>query len=65
MFWLNELWVLCSELNDTVVEAEIRTRDAKPLFPVKDAIESYMQSNNRLLILVMLYLNLTRRTVPR
>ncbi|XP_048321027.2 alpha,alpha-trehalose-phosphate synthase [UDP-forming] 1 [Ziziphus jujuba] len=40
-----------SELNDTVVEAEIRTRDAKPSFPIEDAIESYKQSTNRLLIL--------------
>ncbi|KAF3442343.1 hypothetical protein FNV43_RR16259 [Rhamnella rubrinervis] len=40
-----------SELNDTVVEAEIRTRDAKPLFPIGDAIKSYMQSDNPLLIL--------------
>ncbi|KAL5537739.1 hypothetical protein UlMin_044569 [Ulmus minor] len=40
-----------SELNDTVVEAEIRTRDAKPPFPINDAIDAYNQSKNRLLIL--------------
>ncbi|EXB54073.1 Alpha,alpha-trehalose-phosphate synthase [UDP-forming] 1 [Morus notabilis] len=40
-----------SELNDTVVEAEIRTRDAKPPFPSKHAIGGFLKSNNRLLIL--------------
>ena len=49
----------CSELNDTVVEAEIRTREAKPLFPTKEAIESYLRSNNRLVILVCFYQNST------
>ncbi|PON69821.1 Trehalose-phosphatase [Parasponia andersonii] len=43
--------IFVSELNDTVVEAEIRTREAKPLFPNNVAIEGYLQSNNRLLIL--------------
>ncbi|KAM6584993.1 hypothetical protein CsatB_011995 [Cannabis sativa] len=40
-----------SELNDTVVEAEIRTREAKPSFPNNDAIDGYLHSNNRLIIL--------------
>ncbi|XP_052177114.1 alpha,alpha-trehalose-phosphate synthase [UDP-forming] 1 [Diospyros lotus] len=40
-----------SELNDTVVEAQIRIRRAPPPLPVKEAIERYLQSNNRLLIL--------------
>lgn len=42
----------CSELNDTVVEAQLRTRQVPPPLPVKDAIERYLHSNNRLLILV-------------
>lgn len=42
----------CSELNDTVVEAQLRTRQVPPPLPVKDAIKRYLQSNNRLLILV-------------
>ncbi|KAA8519585.1 hypothetical protein F0562_013791 [Nyssa sinensis] len=40
-----------SELNDTIVEAQLRTRQIPPLLPVKVAIERYFQSNNRLLIL--------------
>ncbi|CAL5390953.1 unnamed protein product [Camellia sinensis] len=40
-----------SELNDTVVEAQLRIRQVPPLLPVKDAIKHYLQSNNRLLIL--------------
>nr|AFJ06909.1 trehalose-6-phosphate synthase [Camellia sinensis] len=39
-----------SELNDTVVEAQLRIRQVPPLLPVKDAIKHYLQSNNRLLI---------------
>ncbi|KAG0485014.1 hypothetical protein HPP92_009093 [Vanilla planifolia] len=40
-----------SELNDTVVEAQLRTRQVPPLLPSELAIERYLQSNNRLLIL--------------
>ncbi|KAF8025967.1 hypothetical protein BT93_F2715 [Corymbia citriodora subsp. variegata] len=40
-----------SELNDTVVEAQLRTRQVPPVLPVHDAIEQYLKSNNRLLIL--------------
>ncbi|KAL6975574.1 threalose-6-phosphate phosphatase [Sarracenia purpurea var. burkii] len=40
-----------SELNDTVVEAQLRIRQVPPPLPVNDAIEHYLQSNNRLLIL--------------
>ncbi|KAK9268947.1 hypothetical protein L1049_000713 [Liquidambar formosana] len=40
-----------SELNDTVVEAQLRTRQVPPMLRVNDAIERYLQSNNRLLIL--------------
>ncbi|KAH7860604.1 hypothetical protein Vadar_015456 [Vaccinium darrowii] len=40
-----------SELNDTVVEAQLRIRQAPPPLPVNYAIEHYMQSSNRLLIL--------------
>ncbi|XP_010062772.2 alpha,alpha-trehalose-phosphate synthase [UDP-forming] 1 [Eucalyptus grandis] len=40
-----------SELNDTVVEAQLRTRQVPPLLPVQDAIGRYLLSNNRLLIL--------------
>ncbi|KAK7342832.1 hypothetical protein VNO80_25788 [Phaseolus coccineus] len=41
-----------SELNDTVIEAQLRTRQVPPQLPTKAAIESYQQSTNRLLILV-------------
>ncbi|XP_012091863.1 alpha,alpha-trehalose-phosphate synthase [UDP-forming] 1 isoform X2 [Jatropha curcas] len=40
-----------SELNDTIVEAQLRTRQVLPLLPIKVAVERYSQSNNRLLIL--------------
>ncbi|KAL8205428.1 hypothetical protein R6Q57_008979 [Mikania cordata] len=40
-----------SELNDTVVEAQQRIRQVPPHLPVEDAIERYLQSSNRLLIL--------------
>nr|QCC72920.1 TPS1 [Mangifera indica] len=40
-----------SELNVTVVEAELRIKQAPPNLPEADAIERYLQSNNRLLIL--------------
>lgn len=40
-----------SELNDTVVEAQLRTRHTPPQFPSEEAIDRYLQSNNRLLIL--------------
>ncbi|KAL2326848.1 hypothetical protein Fmac_020275 [Flemingia macrophylla] len=40
-----------SELNDTVIEAQLRTRQVPPRLPTKTAIERYLQSTNRLLIL--------------
>ncbi|KAI0491564.1 hypothetical protein KFK09_025824 [Dendrobium nobile] len=40
-----------SELNDTVVEAQIRTKQVPPLLPSEKAIGQYLQSKNRLLIL--------------
>ncbi|KAI6690270.1 hypothetical protein NL676_027098 [Syzygium grande] len=40
-----------SELNDTVVEAQLRTKQVPPFLPVQDAIDRYLKSNNRLLIL--------------
>lgn len=40
-----------SELNDTVVEAQLRIRQVPPPLPGKDAIRHYLQSSNRLLIL--------------
>ncbi|XP_064938146.1 alpha,alpha-trehalose-phosphate synthase [UDP-forming] 1-like isoform X1 [Musa acuminata AAA Group] len=40
-----------SELNDTVVEAQLRTRQVPPLLPTHVAVERYSQSKNRLLIL--------------
>ncbi|XP_028763778.1 alpha,alpha-trehalose-phosphate synthase [UDP-forming] 1 isoform X2 [Neltuma alba] len=40
-----------SELNDTVVEAQLRTRQVPPQLPTKTTIERYLQSTNRLLIL--------------
>ncbi|XP_022717365.1 alpha,alpha-trehalose-phosphate synthase [UDP-forming] 1 [Durio zibethinus] len=40
-----------SELNDTVVEAQLRTSKVPPELPQNDAMERYLQSCNRLLIL--------------
>ncbi|KAK7359163.1 hypothetical protein VNO77_01111 [Canavalia gladiata] len=40
-----------SELNDTIVEAQLRTRQVPPLLPNKGAVECYTKSNNRLIIL--------------
>ncbi|XP_020547303.1 alpha,alpha-trehalose-phosphate synthase [UDP-forming] 1-like, partial [Sesamum indicum] len=40
-----------SELNDTVVEAQLRTRQIPPLLPKREAVDHYLQANNRLLIL--------------
>ncbi|KAJ4726520.1 Alpha,alpha-trehalose-phosphate synthase 1 [Melia azedarach] len=40
-----------SELNDTVVEAQLRIRQVPPSLPEADAIDRYLLSNNRLLIL--------------
>lgn len=40
-----------SELNDTILEAQLRTRHIPPQLPVDKAVEKYEQSNNRLLIL--------------
>ncbi|GER26639.1 trehalose-6-phosphate synthase [Striga asiatica] len=41
-----------SELNDTVIEAQQRIRKAPPQLVFSDAINRFLQSNNRLLILV-------------
>ncbi|KAL1118583.1 hypothetical protein V6Z11_D01G045700 [Gossypium hirsutum] len=40
-----------SELNDTVVEAQLRTSKEPPELPQNDAVERYLLSGNRLLIL--------------
>ncbi|KAF8413646.1 hypothetical protein HHK36_001638 [Tetracentron sinense] len=40
-----------NELNVTVVEAQLRTRQVPPFLPDKVAVERYLQSRNRLLIL--------------
>ncbi|XP_017414416.2 alpha,alpha-trehalose-phosphate synthase [UDP-forming] 1-like [Vigna angularis] len=40
-----------SELNDTIVEAQLRTRQDPPLLPNKVAVDCYKKSSNRLIIL--------------
>ncbi|KGN65943.2 alpha,alpha-trehalose-phosphate synthase [UDP-forming] 1 [Cucumis sativus] len=40
-----------SELNDTIVEAQIRTRQIPPLLPIREAVNCYSRSHNRLIIL--------------
>ncbi|KAL9659361.1 hypothetical protein QQ045_024167 [Rhodiola kirilowii] len=40
-----------SELNDTVVEAQLRTKEVPPLLPVHDAIDRCVHAKNRLIIL--------------
>ncbi|XP_054812417.1 alpha,alpha-trehalose-phosphate synthase [UDP-forming] 1-like [Prosopis cineraria] len=42
---------LVSELNETVAEQQRRTRQAPAPLPTKDAVEHYLQSTNRLIIL--------------
>ena len=46
--------MLFSALNDTVVEAQLKIRQLPPLLPVDEAIERYVKSSNRLLILASL-----------
>ncbi|XP_062102186.1 alpha,alpha-trehalose-phosphate synthase [UDP-forming] 1-like isoform X2 [Humulus lupulus] len=41
-----------SELNDTIVEAQLRTRKVPPLLPMKEVVDHYLESNNRLLLLM-------------
>lgn len=40
-----------SELNDTIVEAELRTLRIPPHLPIEEAVTKYQQARNRLLIL--------------
>ncbi|KAF6166361.1 hypothetical protein GIB67_034912 [Kingdonia uniflora] len=40
-----------SELNDMIVEDQLRTRQVTPILPLKVAVERYLLSRNRLLIL--------------
>ncbi|KAI4298191.1 hypothetical protein L6164_031779 [Bauhinia variegata] len=40
-----------SELNDTIVEAQLRTSQVPPLLPTEAAVDRYSKSNNRLIIL--------------
>ncbi|GLT80169.1 hypothetical protein SLA2020_516230 [Shorea laevis] len=40
-----------SELNDTIVEAHLRTTHVPPVLPFKTAVDHYFKCNNRLLIL--------------
>ncbi|KAK6917274.1 Glycosyl transferase, family 20 [Dillenia turbinata] len=40
-----------SELNHTIAESQSTTKQVPPLFPVRTAIENYLKSNNRLIIL--------------
>lgn len=58
-----------SELNDTVVEAELRTLRVPPQLPVSIAAEAYHSSSNRLLILgfnstVTAHIEAPRRRAP-
>ncbi|XP_050368921.1 alpha,alpha-trehalose-phosphate synthase [UDP-forming] 1-like [Argentina anserina] len=46
--WAN---AFVSELNDTVVEAQLKTRQVLPLVPNREPVQRYLQANNRLLIL--------------
>ncbi|KAK9086039.1 hypothetical protein Sjap_026450 [Stephania japonica] len=51
-----------SELNDTVVEAQLRMRQVPPLLPIEDAVERYLESRNRLLIMgASFYIDAGRR----
>ncbi len=43
-----------SELNDTIVEAELRTLRIPPHLPLETAVGRFQASKNRLLILVCL-----------
>ncbi|KAG6523111.1 hypothetical protein ZIOFF_012964 [Zingiber officinale] len=46
-----ETFVRYCELNDTVVEAQLRTRQIPPMLPMSTAVDRYLQSMNRLVIL--------------
>jgi hypothetical protein len=46
---------LCSELNETVAEAQMRTRQVPPNLPSQTTIQHYMRSKNRLIILVIIF----------
>lgn len=53
LFILNtKVFYLHSELNDTIVEAQLRTRQVPPLLPNEMAVDCFSKSNNRLIILV-------------
>jgi hypothetical protein len=63
-FWWLYFYFSCSELNDTVAEAQLRTRQVPPGLPSQTAIQQYMRSKNRLLILVTLFLLSNNHTWP-
>lgn len=46
--------MLFSALNDTVVEAQLRIKQLPPPLPIDEAIERYVKSSNRLLVLASL-----------
>lgn len=50
---LLSFFICFSELNDTVVEAQLRTKQIPPPIQSIKVLESFSQSNNRLLILVL------------
>lgn len=43
-----------SELNDTIVEAELRTLKSPPELPVEDAVQRFRKSKRRLIVMVSL-----------
>lgn len=47
--------VFCRELDDAVIGAQQRIKGVPTSLPVTDAIEHYLQSNSRLLVLVQTY----------
>ncbi|KZV44015.1 trehalose-phosphate synthase 1 [Dorcoceras hygrometricum] len=54
-----------SEMNDAVIEAQNRIREFTPRLVVSDAIKSYLQSYNRLLILnLYVHPNVPQKTYP-
>ncbi|CAO2817931.1 unnamed protein product [Amaranthus hypochondriacus] len=44
-------WAKTFELNDSVVEAQLRITQIRPVFPVESAVENFLNCSNRLLIL--------------
>lgn len=53
VFFILTVASFCSELNDTVVEAQLRITQIRPVLPIEYAVNNFLKCSNRLLILVL------------